>query len=338
MKTKTLLFLTALMLNFTTQAQNVITVDNTPGSEADHSELQSAVSAATSGDVIYVHASEIDYGTINIDKPLTLIGYSHSDPDKKTMLDEVNLKDNASNTTISGFLITDSINAENDTGVLTNIVIENNSIVDINFSESYEGVNDMIIRGNIIYSIGAFNGWTNYTNTIISNNIFRNILYVLYHELVTVKNNIFLNGVGVRNRSSSTGDLVVQDCIFYDDTSSTNDINSAGVVYENCLTYNLGSGSYATLTGTGNLNNQNPQFVAATDDVYNHDDDYHLQAGSPAIGNGVSGDDIGIYNNVPFVFNNYGYTSGIPIVVITDITPQIVPGGTLNVSIESNSN
>ena len=48
--------------------------------------------------------------------------------------------------------------------------------------------------------------------------------------------------------------------------------------------------------------------------------------------------DIGLYDNINFVFNNFGLTPGVPIVNITDITDQVAPGAMVEVTIESSSN
>ena len=342
MKTKQLFLNVAFLFALICNAQNTITVDNSVGANAQYSDLQSAISAASSGDIIYVHASEINYGDINIDKPLTLIGFGHGDADKQTLIDEINLLDDASNTTISGFYITNDLNASNSSTELTNIVIENNYFESgsLYFPDANKGVNQMIIRGNVLYGIASSTSiWSNYKNTIISNNIIQRWIYIKFHESVTIKNNIFLDGYYPFNHGNATGDLEIQNCIFYESSSSTVNINAVGVVYENCLSYNIGSGSYSTLTGTNNLNNQNPNFVSADDVLFNSQtDDYHLLGGSPAIGSGVSGVDMGIYDGSVFTFNNFGYTNGIPTVKITNITDRIAPGANLSVTISTNAN
>ncbi|TYA74425.1 right-handed parallel beta-helix repeat-containing protein [Seonamhaeicola marinus] len=340
MKTK-LLFLTALLFACIVTAQSTITVDNSVGANAQYNDLQSAISAASNGDIIYVHASEINYGDIDITKPITLIGFSHGDTDKKTMIDEIDLLDNASNVTISGFNITDDINALNPSTEINNLIIENNDIEGTFWSNnSNAGVNNMIIRGNVLYRISSNSStWTNYRNTIISNNVIRDWIYINFHESVTIKNNIFIDGSYPVNVGNSSGDLEVQNCIFYESSSATINANSTGVVYENCLSYNLGSGSYSSLSGSNNLNNQNPNFVSATGGVFDaENDDYNLQAGSPAIGSGVGGVDMGIYDGGSFTFNNQGYTNGIPTVKITNITDRIAVGANLSVTISTNAN
>lgn len=319
-------------------AQNVITVDNSTGANAQFSDLQSAISAAITGDIIYVQPSEINYGDISIDKSLSLIGFSHNDPDKKTLIDEIDFLDNASNTSISGFHITNDINALNTNVELTNIIIENNYIDGTFWSSMFNsGVNGMIIRGNILSRIGSnSSSWLNYKNTIISNNI-TSFIYVNFHESITIKNNIFIDGSYPVNIGNSTGDLEIQNCILYESSSSTVNPNSTGVVYQNCSSYNIGSGSYTAFTGTNNLDNQNPLFVEDNDNTtFEADiDDYHLQAGSPGIGTGALGEDMGLFDGGGFTFNNFGFTNSIPTVTIETISTTVAPGQNLNVIIST---
>ena len=71
-------------------------------------------------------------------------------------------------------------------------------------------------------------------------------------------------------------------------------------------------------------------------DAYN--DDYHLQAGSPAIGAGTDGEDIGLYNSSGYLFNMLGITYGLPSVNITNITQTVQEGEPLQVTIQASSN
>ncbi|NOY48651.1 MAG: hypothetical protein GXO84_10765 [Chlorobi bacterium] len=338
---KTKLFLSiALMLAFFCYSQSVITVDNSVGSNAQFSDLQSAISSASNNDIIYVHASEINYGNITIDKPLTLIGFSHSDTDKESMVTDLIFGSSASNCRITGLHITDDVFVDNVGVTLTNLVFENNRFDDaINFDNG--GANDVLFRGNIIFNLGdtgTSSGSNNLTNAIVENNIITNNIYIKLHESVSIKNNIFLNENVIGNLSTATGDLIIQDCIFYSSIGSIYNPNNTGVVFENCLTYNNLSG-VTNLVGTNNINDVNPLFVSATDDLFDAaTDDYHLQGGSPAIGVGISGGDLGIFNAGPFVFNNFGYTNGIPTVKITAITNSVTVGGNLEVTINTNSN
>lgn len=344
MKTKQFFLSAILTLAFFSHVKaKTITVDNSVGANAQYSDLQSAISAAVAGDVIYVHASEINYGIININKELTIIGYSHLNPEKQTLIDDIVLLDGASNSKFSGIHVTDDFYTNNST-TLTGIVLEN-CYIDSSITFNGGGVDDAIIRGNIIYQLGSTSnssGNNNYTNTIISNNIILYYIGFKNHQSITVKNNVFLSpyfGYPIYNAGNATGSVTVQNNIFYYNTSSAYDPNADGVVFENCLTYNIGSGSLTALSGSNNINDQNPLFVSAADALYDvAADDYHLGAGSPAIGSGSGGIDMGLYDDSAFTFNNYGYTNGIPTVTITNITDRIAPGANLSVTISTNAN
>lgn len=343
MKKATTLSLMFLLTSLFINAQTTITVDNSTGADADYDVLQDALDAATSGDIIYVHASETSYDDITIEKPITLIGFSHSSDDKESMIDAITLNSNASNVKISGFHITNDVNMSNSGTTLTNLIFENNffdSVSDMFFNNG--GATNVVIRGNVLNRIGSNSTSSlanNYTNTIISNNIVNEDINVKFHESVTIENNIFLdNAINIRNHSDATGDLEVEDCIFYVSVNSTYNPNDDGVVFNNCLSFN-DIGSVADLIGSNNDNNTDPLFVSAGNDIFEAAiDDYNLQAGSNALGTGVDGDNMGIYNNSSFVFNNFGFTAGVPVVTITGITTQVAPGGTVEVTIQSNSN
>jgi len=341
MKTKiTLQFILLLGVLQFLNAQTIITVDNAIGSEALFSDLQSAISSATAGDIIHILPSEINYGDVTLEKELTLLGFSHSDSEKKTILTNIRLGENASKSSISGIQLTRDIIIDNLSTRLTGLVIENCFFRQIYFGDA--GVDDIILRGNIISTIGSSSrSFNNYTNAIITNNIIESIIYLNNHQSITIKNNIFFTpstSNPVINYGSSTGTITVQNNIFYYNTRGIVDPNTNGVVFENCLAYNVGAGNVATLTGDNNLDNTNPLFVSEEDAVFNAlTDDFHLQASSTAIDKGVSGEDIGIYDDGNFVFNNVGFTSGIPTVKIEAISNTVAPGATISVTISSNT-
>jgi len=323
-------------------AQSVITVDNSVGSSAQYSDLQTAIDNASSGDIIYVHPTEITYGGfITIDKSLTLIGYSHSDPEKKTTVYSIDIEGDLSNVTIKGFHFTSYLQVSNNTVGLQNLVLENNRFDGITYFGG-TNTNNLIIRGNVIDRIGSGTTvYNKYTNAIITNNIITGRVYVDNHESVQIENNIFLtNSSGSArpiNVGNDSGDLVVQDCILYKDSGSNFEPNSDGVVYENCLSYNPTT-TVTALAGSNNINDQDPLFVLNDNSFFNFEDDFNLQVGSPALGTGVNGDDIGLFGGNGFMFNNSGFSTGIPIVNITAITSQVAPGGNVELTIESSSN
>lgn len=338
MKPKQLLTSLMALVVCSTFAQNTITVDNSPGANADYADLQPAINFASANDIIYVHASETSYGEVTINKPLYIIGFGHSNPDKNTYLDGIILTNGSDGSYISGLNINGDIITSN-TIIINDLIFENNSIHDIEFNGL--GANNVLIRGNVIRRIGT-SGNDDYTNTLITNNVIASGgtsgIFLKNHESIIIRNNIFLYATEVYNQNASTGDIVVQNCIFYRISGPTLDWNNNGVIFENCLTYNP-NGATTPLVGTGNWDDTNPNFVYVDDDVWNPAFDFHLQAGSVAIGAGVNGENLGIYDGMtPFLFNNFGFTAGIPSVTITAITEQVAPGDNIEVTIQSNSN
>ncbi|GGD20503.1 right-handed parallel beta-helix repeat-containing protein [Hyunsoonleella pacifica] len=342
MKTKITILAIALLLSFMSGAQNIITVDNSVGANAQYSDLQSAIDAAANGDILYVHASTDSYGNVNISKTLTLIGFGHSAIDKNTFIEDIILLNGSSNSRFTGLNFNDFYPSSAVNETINNIVIEN-CLGDQIYFRGATPVDNIIIQGSVIRIIGnSSSSFNNYTNAIISNNIIGSIVYIDDPLSISIKNNVFLTpstSTPISNEIPALGNITVQNNILYYNTSSTPNPNANGVIFENCLAYNVGSGTVSVLSGNNNLNNQNPQFVNITDTTnYNSTDDYNLQAGSPAIDSGVQGVDMGIYDGSTFTFNSFGFTNGIPTVKITNITDRIAPEDNLSVTIDTNAN
>lgn len=336
--TLTLLFFVTIV---SIHAQNVITVDNTTGSNAQYDNLQSAISAATAGDIIHVMPSETSYGNVTIEKTLTLIGFAHSDPDKRSILGSVQLTTGADNTRLTSLELRDTYSVRYNTVPLTGLIVENCLLEELYFYNA--GADDILIRGNVFDYIGYGSTTSSYSNAIITNNIILRQVVVINYQSVTVKNNIFSNPVStnpVYNRGYANGGISVQNNIFYYSTSATRDPNVDGVIFENCLTYNIGTGNVASLNGTNNLDNRNPLFLEDNDNAAYDPitDDYKFETGSPAIDAGVNGEDIGLYDDSSFTFNNLGFSNGIPTVSIEAISTTVAPGQNLNVIISTTNN
>lgn len=325
-------------------AQTVITVDNSPGANAQFSDLQSAISQAQNGDIIYIHPSEINYGIADVNKELTLQGFSHSSSQKETLIEDILLRNNASNSTISGIHITDRISTDDNTTVITNIRIEN-CLIDsfIRFEDA--GMDGVVIRGNIIGELGNSTTSTtqnNYTNALITNNIILNQITTRFFQSITIKNNIFLSASTfqpVENLNDDLGTLEVQNSIFLYETTASPDPNDPGITFSNCLTFNLSSGPVVELLGQNNLDNIDPLFIEDNDndDFEPFTDNYQLQQTSLAIGAGINGEDLGLFDGSGFTFNNFGFTNGIPTINIQAISTTVAPGQNLNIIINTSN-
>jgi len=91
-------------------AQNIITIDNSPESLTTYQTLQDAIDAAASGDIIYIQPTATNYGSGIVDKPLTLVGRSHSEVNRKSSVANITVQ--SSNVTVKGIsfssLLTDN--------------------------------------------------------------------------------------------------------------------------------------------------------------------------------------------------------------------------------------
>jgi hypothetical protein len=116
-------------------------------------------------------------------------------------------------------------------------------------------------------------------------------------------------------------------------------------VFKNNLSTNSSSFTIGgTNTGTNNFVNTSPLFVSSSLNTYTNTADYHLGSGSPAIGGGFGGGEIGIYGGA-FAFPSGGsslsgfQTSPSPkipeIYEMNMINPAVSSTGTLNVQLKA---
>ena len=338
MKKITLLLILTFGLIRLAVGQKLITVDNTPESNAQYKTITDALAAATANDTIYVHPSANNYTEIYITKPVTLIGYSHSNPTVRTVIDRIFLQDGASNVNINGFKINTTLGTPpSNTNILTNLTIQNCQIMTQLYFDG-PGVDNLLVQGNVIDDFGSRTAnYNNYTNAVIMNNVFTGPLYVKNHQSTQLKQNMHVGGNGIANMDTANGQLIVQNSIFLGTSiaGTPNYNNNGGIEFQNCLTYWSGD-TTAALSGTNNINDINPEFVNGSTS-WDPTLDYHLKSISPAIGTGVDGLDMGIFNAGPFTFNNNGYANGIPTVTISSLTQVIATNGQLEVNITTTS-
>lgn len=71
---KNLVIIFLLSTGLTAQAQNILRVNNGAGMNAPYTTLAAAVAAAGTNDIIMVEGSIVDYGSITINKKVTIVG------------------------------------------------------------------------------------------------------------------------------------------------------------------------------------------------------------------------------------------------------------------------
>lgn len=373
MKTFTFCLL-VLFASLGIQAQNIITVDNNFGHNAQFSDLQQAIDNATAGDILYVHHSLNSYGDISIDRPLSIIGRSSSDEPFVTVVETVDFGIGSSGSRIEGMDI-DQINIGVGLTLGTDLSVQNIEILNNNIRNGISSVfmvgnnsstpspfiNNILIRGNVIPGFVGFNEGS--FNIIISNNILR-ILSVSQETSTAITNNIFvvLSSSTDVLRGFSGNILTASNNVFITNDSSITEIGILGnYQLNNNLTYNYASGASldfaengSTINNTSDsLLNTNPQFAAVDPtngisiassalmtnsllfDPFN--DNIAPAAGSPLIGNGLNGVDIGIFSE-GFVFQNFGNAAGIPDVKITGFSSTAPANGDIQVTVQAKTN
>jgi len=323
MKNMHIIYVLALLLFSLTWAEaTVIRVDNNEGASADYVKLQDAINNAESGDTIYVVGSPNWYDTnnnnraveIRLNKTLTIIGPGYllgenenTQANKQTAkVYQMNIGEGADNSVITGLDFNEStnssitINTERFDGTRGNdgpsnltikrnkiyvlyLVDGTNTLITQNYFNSrtypiylYEDSNNSVISNNILITTSTISiyGRNNValTNTVISNNVLSHRLYWI--NGATVQNNIFITGGFYECDDNS-----IKNNLFTTTEDAVITENSAG----NTLTDNIFSAVQANI------------FVDPDPEV---DNEYRLATDSPAIGAGVSGEDLGAFGGI----------------------------------------
>lgn len=337
-----------------------LTVSNYPATVAQYSTIQAAVDASASGDTIYVHGSPYSYSGFTItNKRIVVIGPGWS-PDKAlpytTIISSVVTigGTGSTGTEFQGLIFTSSVNII--TATLNNIRFIRNKIerTQFNFSPStfgnfsgyvFEGnwfdnvkfstavtnsFTNFLFQNNIFYSSNIqnadFEGFNNTTNFLIDHNLFyatnvgANLIFSNGCRFITLANNIFVRKNAANNLFSS---------VFH---------NNITYLTANDLPWTVNSNSDAG----GNIGGQDPQMAAQSSvntGVNNPLLDFSISAGTANNG-GSDGKDIGLLYDLSGSLNWVNSRmSRLPFIFSMNITtPTVVPGGSINVQIESRRN
>jgi hypothetical protein len=211
-----------------------------------------------------------------------------------------------------------------------------------------DGISNITIRNCSFYSSGSIINFDNGNGNNLSNIVVTNCLF---------DSN---NAITKSSSGSVEGNVVVRNCLFLNSASAPFGINE--LVVENSIFYNrppsgcnnctfnnnftfLTEGNnlpYGTNLGSGNITSEDP-FLQIFEDYpqlganFSFAHDYSLAAGSPCIGTGTNGSDIGINDgNAPVT--NIPTFPKIPTVTALNIPVSSVPvGGTLQINVAAES-
>jgi hypothetical protein len=370
---KKLIFSLAVFAVVTTSKAAVITVSNNPNSPGQYTNLQTAADAALANDTLYVHGSGIDYGTVTITKPLTIIG-AGALPNKNLALETLisviiftytnNNSSNASGSCLYGCKISGRIELGNNTistiGI-GNITIVKNKLKEIRFKLNSVIYNNYKIENNVIENLGYDPGYTNsiqLNNSIVKNNIIESVYgFGKYGS----SNWIFSNNIVLayfKNNSAT----IVSNNIFYmsasNFSSNTYSTFNNNIFFSSTTTYSSTLFTTNQNSGSGNILNQDPGFEyyaeSGSTSIFDYSYtsptatslfvNFNLSAGSPGKSYGTDGTDVGIYGGVtPYIEGTpsnsrfrYFPMPLIPQVLdVTILNSSLPQNATLNVNIKA---
>lgn len=337
-----LLLFCALVVNAT-----IITVDNNPNSAADYTDLQAAIDAANPGDTIYISGSTVTYGTgtINILKPIVLIGSGINDEDPSentTRLVSITFTDPAASGTV---ILNLSFGGISISGVddVTDIIIRRCKLNTSSSISIKSGSINWLIENNIFQNstgISLQGSSPVPTDIIIRNNIFSNFATVgnFTHPTTLIHNNLFL-GTSIFSPLHGLVNVQIKNNIFYFLSSVTGGSGILNVIRNNLS--NVANGNYGGPGDDGTNITADPLFTNG-DGTFSFASDYRLQPGSPALTASASGGEIGIFGGVaPFpidiassFLSNPGHV--LPVITDMEILSSDVPlDGTVEVQVKA---
>lgn len=339
-------------------------VSNDPLRPAQFTTLEAAINAAANGDTILIAGSQTNYiistNPLIITKKIILIGEGINNPDGYNTriqgppsgvltFGRLNPSQSSNDSKIIGIDLYNYVQINID-GNFAGSSAPDRVINNIEFSDCrfwyaglfFRNINNNCKVKNCLFDNGQINTYNSPNNLIISNNIFfDNGCYyqssdINQNQQVFIKNCLFLNRTNAF--FNSVNGIVLENCIFYKSEPTGSITNS---LFNNNLTYlcnnntlpPAGSGN----TGSGNIVNSSPLFInyppLGANFAWTHN--YGLQAGSPAIGAGTGGTNIGLTGGA-HPLNQLKGNSPLPVVTSLSLPNSSVPlNGTLQGNIQA---
>jgi hypothetical protein len=337
---------------------------------AQFTNLQTAIDSASAGDTVLINGYETGWNATYLRKPLVLMGEKFDEPSNQSnnnitnpypktriynlVLGRVNSYTGASGSRIYGldidylYLDPDFSGAQSGEKALDDVIVERCKFQYTNFYTA-SGANwfsNITFRNSVFTNniSGLYNnaGQVQHSNTLFTNCVFSgayltgSATYSLNGQ-VLVRNCVFINRTASNCFSSIKG-LVVSDNIFYRSEPG----GCTDCTYNNNLTYNCLDNTLPPASGnsvgSGNIEQVDPQWLnypaqGAVGWTQYHD--YSSSAGSPVLGTGTNGTNIGLMGgNAPVA--NIPVHPKNPEVIEVDIPVSSVPaGGTLQINLKA---
>lgn len=328
------------------QAQTIRRVNNSGLNVAGvniYPTLQAAHDAANSGDIIYLEPTNISYGSLTCVRPLTIIGNGYfltQNPGlqvdtREAITGAITFANGSAGSRITGCTITSTV-----------YIGANNITMERNYQSSgytyigYNGTTGPVTVSGIIFRQNFVdNGYGPYvyasSSTTVSNvSIANNIITggISSAATYTTMSNILVSNNVIGNLASNNSvGIQVDNAVIKNNILTYTGTGTSFTPRNNAYSYNI-SGNAAFGTANGNQQNVTPAslFVGGTAST---DGAFQLRTGSPAIGTGESGADVGAFGGaVPYRI------AGIPNVPTIYQYSQSVSGNSLNATISTRSN
>jgi hypothetical protein len=269
---------------------------------------------------LYLEGSTFSFGGLTLTKKLTIIGNGYF------LAENPQTQYNIQPSTFNGY-------------VYCYAGCEGSKFIGCSFVSSvYIYTNNITFERNYFNTSYSIYPQTNCSDILILNNYFYYAHYNLYfnqvHSNILVANNYF---AGYVTASSSFSGVFANNIFSYPltayNSTLVNNIALSSVDLYNCIkTYNIGNSTqFGNLDGNQQNVAQSALFVGPTGN--STDGQWQLKPGSPAIGAGEGGTDIGMYGG------EYPYKlSGLPpIPAIYSLDAQSLPSNTLDVNLKAKS-
>lgn len=342
MKFIRLLLSLAIILIVTPGFAKIWTVDNTFTSKANFKDLNSATTAASSGDTIIVMPSSTPYDNTNVTKKLFI--YSDGHHSKRLRYDRapfiannINISTGGNGTVIKGLRF-------------LNLVLQADScLIEYNFLFGgilhYNG-NHNIIRGNVFFRDWGGASWL--LGSTANHNLFAHNYVYSYaangdgRTIVDGGNstNLFRNNLCVDNFSSSTANMrvcfrnsqiTIANNIFWTNAAITTpyDTTSPFAVFRNNLTY-ASRNTLRALPGSGNINDTMPEFETSFSSTstpnFSTTNNFRLKSGSQGKNAGTDSTDVGLFG-AGYTFHIDGRVPEVAIFEAFEIVNPVVKKG-----------
>lgn len=346
---KKIILLSALFVcTISSLKSTVYTVSNNtalPGSPGQYTTIAAAMSAATSGDTIYIQPSATSYGGFTPTKGLTFIGAGYNPQTTSNLKSEVGnvyFGNGSSNSKLIGLYINGEVGWSNTFAVSNYIVSRCQILYRFNMNN---GSNDpsgrLLIENCLVFGYGGGSVLSEAAPCAVKNNFFDvgasgTITGLNTSYTDTIKNNTFICG---GNPLAAMKNDIIENNLFYnnfpDASNTTNTFNNNYVFGASTL-------PYGTNVGSGNISNTIPTFnVFVCGQSFAYNVDFRPLSGHACKNGGTDGTDIGMTGGAAPMYRYpapYPMTGEPAIPQVRDVTIPVssVPaGGTLNINVKA---